>query len=91
MAEGLCPAAYIAEGRSRSNWGGMLGMLHDLLLLDVLLEGRLFASSMSHEQVVVHEAFSGLLRPLFIGEISATGVLRLIPSVPSFSGWKLRE
>jgi hypothetical protein len=62
MAEGLCPAADIAGGRSRPKWGGMLGMLHDLLLLDGLLEVRLFSSSVSHEQVDVHEAFSGLLR-----------------------------
>jgi hypothetical protein len=45
-----------------------------LLLLTVLLEVRLFSSSMSHEQEDIHEAFSGLLRPLLIVGISATVV-----------------
>jgi hypothetical protein len=36
----------------------MLMVLHDLLLLDVMLEALLFSSSMSHRLDVVHEAFS---------------------------------
>ena len=74
MAEGLCPAAHLVEGRSCFQWGGMLVLLHDLLLLTVLLEGRLFSSSMSHGQEDVHEAFSGLLRRLLVGALSATVV-----------------
>ena len=49
-------------------------MLHDLLLLDVLLEALLFSSSMSHRQEDIHEAVLGLLRFLIAGIISATVV-----------------
>jgi hypothetical protein len=49
-------------------------MLHDLLLLEVLLEARLLFSRMSHRQEDVHEAVSGLLRLLIAGVISATVV-----------------
>src|SRR6266566_2188439 len=54
--ERLCPTADFAGGRPRSKWGGMLVMLHDLLLLAVMLEALLFSSSMSHRQEDVHEA-----------------------------------
>src|SRR6266480_865705 len=53
--ERLCPTADFAGGRPRSTWGGMLVMLHDLLLLAVMLEALLFSSSMSHRQEDVHE------------------------------------
>jgi hypothetical protein len=58
-------------------------MLHELLLLDVLLEVRLFSSSVSHGQEDVHEAFSGLLRPLIVGGISATVVLAQLAACSS--------
>jgi hypothetical protein len=51
-------------------------MLHDLLLLDVMLEALLFSSSMSHKQEGVHEVLFCLLRPFIDGVISATVVLR---------------
>jgi hypothetical protein len=57
----------------------MLVVLHDLLLLAVLLEVRLFSSSVSHGQEDVHEAFSGLLRSLIVEGISATVVIFGIP------------
>jgi Pentapeptide repeats (8 copies) len=74
-SERLCPTADFAGGRSRFKWGGMLVMLHDPLLLDVILETRLFSSSVSHRQENVHEAFSGLPRLLIAESISATVVL----------------
>ncbi len=73
-SERLCPTADFAGGRSRPKWGGILVMLHDPLLLDVILETRLFSSRVSHGQENVHEAFSGLLRFLIAESISATVV-----------------
>jgi hypothetical protein len=52
----------------------MLMMLHDLLLLDVMLEALLFSSSMSQKQEGVHEVLFCLLRPFIAGGISATVV-----------------
>jgi len=45
----------------------MLMVLHDLLLLDVLLEALLFSSSMSHKQEDVHEALFCFLWLLLLG------------------------
>ena len=45
-----------------------------LLLLTVMLEARVFSSSVSHEEEEIHEAFSGLLRLPIAGVISATVV-----------------
>jgi hypothetical protein len=52
----------------------MLLRLHDLLLLDVILEALLFSSSVSHRQEDNHEAFSAILKLLIAGVLSATVV-----------------
>jgi hypothetical protein len=71
----------------------MLVMLHDLLLLAVILEALLFSSRMSQRQEDVHEAFSGLLRLLIAGVISATVVLHAgwLRSGWLRSGWLLPD
>jgi len=54
----------------------MLLRLHDLLLLDVILEALLFSSSVSHRQEDNHEAFSDILKLLIAGVLSATVVIQ---------------
>jgi hypothetical protein len=72
--ECLRPTTDIARGRPGSKGCCMLVMLHALLLLTVMLEARVFSSSVSHEEEEIHEAFSGLLRLPIAGVISATVV-----------------